>query len=35
MIRTLTGENKSTDLDPIKTNDVLLEQSCRKTFTRQ
>ncbi len=30
MIRTLTGENKSTDLDPIKTNDVLLEQSCEK-----
>ena len=30
MIRTLTGENKSTDLEPSKINDVLLEQACEK-----
>ena len=30
MIRTLTGDNKSTDLEAIKVNDVLLEQAFEK-----
>ena len=30
MSRTLTGENKSTDLEPSKINDILLEQACEK-----
>jgi len=30
MIRTLTGDNKSTDLEATKINDVLLEQACEK-----
>ncbi len=33
MIRTLTGENKSTDLDPIKTNDVLLNRAVKNFHT--
>ena len=30
MIRTLTGENKSTDLEASKMNDVLLDQACKE-----
>ena len=30
MICTLTGDNKSTDLEASKINDVLLEQACEK-----
>ena len=30
MIRTLTGDNKSTDLEASKINDVLLEQACQE-----
>ena len=30
MIRTLTGDNKSSDLEASKINDVLLEQACQE-----